>query len=104
MAYSIGVIGDRESVLSFKAVGLKVFECETRPDALKALKSAAEDCAVIFVTEKVYETIAEEIRIYDDKPLPAIIPYPGTSGGTGLGMELLNRSVEKAVGSNILQN
>ena len=104
MAYSIGVIGDRESVLSFKAVGLKVFECGTRAEALKALKVAAEDCAVIFVTEKVYDSISEEIRAYDDKPLPAVIPYPGTSGGTGLGMELLNKSVEKAVGSNILQN
>ena len=104
MAYSISFIGDKESILSFKAVGIKEFECSTRSGALKALKAAAEESAIIYITEDVYRLISEEICFYDDKPLPAIIPFPGIKGGTGLGMELLNKSVETAVGSNILQN
>lgn len=104
MAYSIAVMGDKESTLSFKAIGLKVYECTTRAGALKALRSAAEDTAIIYVTEDIYRLISEEIRAYDDKPLPAIIPFPGIKGGSGLGIELLNKSVETAVGSNILQD
>lgn len=103
MAYSIAVIGDKESILSFKAVGVRAYECDARGGALKALKSASEDCAVIYVTETVYELISEEIKAFDDKPLPAVIPFPGVKGSTGLGMKLLNKSVETAVGSNILQ-
>ena len=31
--YKIGVIGDKQSVQGFKAVGLDVFDCNTREDA-----------------------------------------------------------------------
>ena len=104
MDYSISVIGDKESVLAFRALGLKVYECDNRLQALKALKTAKDESAIIYVTEHIYGLIAEELREFDAKPLPAIIPFPGTHGSTGLGMDLLNKSVETAVGSNILQN
>ncbi len=102
MAYSIAAIGDKESILSFKSVGIRVYECSTRGGALKALKDAQTDCAVIYVTDAIYEMLSEEISFFDDKPLPAIIPFPGIKPG-GVGMKLLNKSVETAVGSNILQ-
>ena len=35
--YKIGVIGDRESILGFKAVGLTVFPCDNRDEAANAL-------------------------------------------------------------------
>ena len=104
MGYSISVIGDRESLLAFRTLGFDVYECNTRREALKALKKSAENCAIIYVTEKIYRLIDAEIKEYDDKTVPAIIPFPGTSGSEGLGIELLNKSVEAAVGSNILQN
>ena len=33
--YKIGVIGDRESILGFKAVGLTVFPCDEAEEAKK---------------------------------------------------------------------
>lgn len=33
--YKIGVIGDRESILGFKAVGLDVFPCDAADEAKK---------------------------------------------------------------------
>ena len=102
MAYSVAAIGDKESLLSFRSAGIRAYECSTRGGALKALKSAQEDCAIIYVTDEIYEMLSEEISFFDDKPLPAIIPFPGMKG-SGVGMRLLNKSVETAVGSNILQ-
>ena len=39
-----------------------------------------------------------------EAPLPAVVPIPGISGNTGLGLRQVKRSVEQAVGSDILAN
>ena len=52
--YKIGVIGDRESILGFKAVGLTVFPTDDPEEAKKLMKKMAkEDFAIIYVTEQL---------------------------------------------------
>lgn len=102
MMQRIGVLGDQESVIGYRAVGLKVFACDTREDAVKGLKSLAAECAVIYVVEDTAAAIAEEIAVYEKEKLPAVILIPGNRGSLGIGKSMLNRSVEQAVGSNIL--
>jgi V/A-type H+-transporting ATPase subunit F len=58
--------------------------------------------AVVYVTEALCGYIKEELEFYREKPLPAIIPIPGASGNTGLGMARVKKFVERAVGSDIL--
>ena len=41
--YKIGVIGDRESVLGFKAVGLEVFPCDRSEEAEEVLEKMAKE-------------------------------------------------------------
>ena len=49
--YKIGVIGDRDSVLGFKAVGLDVFPTEKAEEAKAALRKWAEgEYAIIYIT------------------------------------------------------
>ena len=43
-----------------------------------------------------------EIARYQDQLLPAIIQIPGISGNTGDGVQGVKKSVEQAVGSDIL--
>ena len=63
--YKIGVIGDRESVLGFKAVGLEVFPCDQADEAKKVLKRIAkEDYAIIYVTEKLFQYLGDEADSY----------------------------------------
>ena len=50
----------------------------------------------------LYEQLGEEIEHFRDLPLPAIIPIPGIVGNTGVGMKNVSRSVERAVGSDII--
>ena len=101
--YKIGVIGDRESILGFKAVGLDVFPTDDPEEAKKTLKRIAkEDFAIIYITEQLYQFMMEEVDEYTDSRLPAIIPIPGKDGTLGIGMTSVKKSVERAVGADIL--
>ena len=44
----------------------------------------------------------EEIDRYKDRLTPAVILIPGKEGSLGIGMENVKKSVERAVGADIL--
>jgi V/A-type H+-transporting ATPase subunit F len=99
----MGVIGDRDSVLGFKAAGLDVFPVATPLEAQHTLhRLAKDDYAVIFIVEQTAGTIPEAIDRYKSQPTPAIIPIPGSRGGEGMGMRGLRKNVERAIGADIL--
>lgn len=101
--YKIGVIGDRESVLGFQAVGLDLFPAGDAEEAKKTLKRLAkEDFAIIYITEQFYQYMMKEVEEYTDSRLPAVIPIPGKDGSLGIGMTSVKKSVERAVGADIL--
>lgn len=101
--YKIGVIGDRSSVLGFKAVGLDVFPCSNKEEAKHILhRIAKEQYAIIYITELLCKDLTEDIDRYKDLRLPAIIPIPGIDGTHGIGIANLKKSVERAVGADIL--
>lgn len=101
----IGVIGARDSVLLFKAVGLDVFFEDEGERANRTLhRLAREGYAAVFVTEKLFAACAETIEEFKGQPYPAIIPIPDNQGSRGLGEKMLRQNVEKAVGMDILSN
>lgn len=98
----IGVIGDADSVMGFKTLGIDTFAV-TADEAPRLIhKLAKEKYAVIFITEKTAILASEAIGRYKDVAYPAIIPIPGNYGTTGLGMAALKANVEKAIGVDIL--
>lgn len=101
--YKIGVLGDKDSVLCFKAIGFEVRDVYDLPGASAALKELAESgCAVIFVIQEYYAALRTEIDRYRTSPLPAIISLPGREGSDGSGMAQIKAAVEKAIGSDIV--
>lgn len=101
--YKIGVIGEKDAVLGFKALGFSVFPAENKEQASQALSELAVNrYAVIYVTEQTAACIENEINQYREKRFPAVIPIPGIQGSTGLGMHGVKKCVEKAVGADIL--
>lgn len=101
--YKIAVVGDRDSIYGFASLGLGIFPCDNEADASKTVRELAKSgYGVIYVTEALYELLTDEVEYYRDLPLPAIIPIPGVSGNTGVGMKNVSLSVEKAVGSDII--
>lgn len=103
--YKIAVLGDRDSIYGFAALGMATYPVNNPEEAAKRLKKLAEDkFAVIYVTESVQAQIESEIDRYRTVQIPAIIPIPGVSGNTGRGMRNVKISVEQAVGSDIIFN
>ena len=101
--YRAAVMGDRDSIYGFAAIGLDIYPVEDPERAGRQLRSLAEGgYAVIYVTEALAEHIKEEMEFYHEKKLPAILPIPGATGNTGLGMAQVKKYVVQAVGSDIL--
>lgn len=102
----IAVMGGRETVVAFKALGLDIFPVTEAGEAKATLRKLAQDTvnnyAIIYIEENLAEGLETEIEKYKDKPTPAIILIPGKEGSLGLGQRALKAAVERAVGSDIL--
>lgn len=101
--YKIAVLGDYDSIYGFATVGLDTFPVSDTEEAVRQLHNLAEnDYSVIYVTEELAARISEAIEKYSASVLPAIIQIPGVYGNTGAGILNVKKTVEQAVGSDIL--
>ena len=101
--YKIAVIGDKDSVLAFRALGVHVFTAIEGNEARRIIdKLAKEKYGIIFVTEQLAQEIPETIQRYNNEVIPAVILIPSNRGSLNIGLDNINKNVEKAVGSNIL--
>lgn len=101
--YKIAVLGDKDSVLGFKALGLTAFPADTVDEARATLHHIAkEDYAVVYLTEQYAVQMEADIARYKDSLTPAVILIPGKEGSLGVGMNNIKKAVERAVGADIL--
>lgn len=99
----VGVIGDRDSIIGFRALSMTVLEAANAAEAAQHLHDLLkEDFAVIFITEDLAEGNQELLQTIRSQKLPAIIPIPSLTGTTGLGMRQVRESVRRAVGMDLL--
>jgi len=110
--YSIAIVGNKETVLGFKALGLKTFNANSPEEArdilfkLKAEKINDIQCkyAIIFISEDLAMGIEEEdYKKLSQDTLPAIVPVPNSKGSSGYGIKRIGKMVERAVGSDIFK-
>jgi V/A-type H+-transporting ATPase subunit F len=99
----IAMVGDRDSILGFKALGVSIFPAETKGEAIGILRNLIEqEFKIAFITEQVApdaETIADEMA---DRTMPVIMMIPSNRGTTGVGMQRMQGLVRKAAGADIL--
>lgn len=101
--YKIGVIGDHGSIYGFAALGLDIFPVADAKEAGGILHDLAESgYGILYLTEAVAAELKEQIDTYKERLLPSIVLIPGISGNTGEGVKQVKKTVEQAVGSDIL--
>ena len=101
----IAVIGGRDTVMGFRALGLETYPAANAAEAghiLRRLTRESDDYAIIYIEENLAAELAHEIDKFKDRPTPAVILIPGREGSMGLGQSALKAAVERAVGTNIL--
>ena len=101
--YKIAVVGDKDTVLAFKSLGVDIFPVLNDKEASFTItKLAKENYAVIFVTEQVAKEIPEKIGQFRNQMLPAITLIPSRNYADDVVSEVVKKSVEKAIGADIL--
>jgi V/A-type H+-transporting ATPase subunit F len=101
--YQIAVIGDWESVMGFRALGLDTYPVTSVEEARERVRALAKsDCAVIYLTEQLAKDMEDVLARYKDELRPAIILIPGREGSLGIGKANIQSSIERAVGADIL--
>lgn len=99
----VGIIGDKDSVMGFLALGIDIFPAYTPEEIKKTIHNLAEkEYAIIYITEEASLKADESIARYKDFELPAIIVIPGIGGSMGLGMNEVRESAKRAIGADIL--
>ncbi len=101
--YKTAVLGDKDSIYGFASLGFTIFPIEDSLEAVKIMRQLSDSgYAIIYITEFLASQIPQELERFASQALPAIIPIPGLRGNTGMGRKNVSKSVEKAVGSDIL--
>ncbi len=101
--YKVAVLGDKESICGFASIGLETYPVIDKKQAQLLFRDLVkENYGIIYITEYYAQLLKEEIDRLKDNITPAVILIPGISGNTGEGMNSVSRSVERAVGSQLL--
>ena len=98
----IAVIGDYDGIYGFQTLGLSICPVRDAEEGKEKPRQLALECGIIYITEALAAELPEEIGRYKEQVMPAIIQIPGVSGNTGAGVEGVKKTVEQAVGSDIL--
>lgn len=104
MKGKMAIIGDGDSVLAFKAGGVDAYSVSHVEQARDTLKKLAKEYQIIFITDVIAKKIDDVIKKYLTEPYPIILSVPSKSGSNGYGMEGLKKSMDKALGVDILFN
>ena len=100
----VGVIGDKDSIMGFLALGMDTFPAYEPDEIKKTIHRMVEDgYAIIYITEQASLLAKDFIARYKDNPLPAIIVIPGI-GGSMRRMNEIRESSKRAIGVDILFN
>ena len=101
--YKVGIIGDKDSIMGFLALGIDIFPAYEADEIKRNIRDLVEkEYAIIYITEQASLLVQEYIARYKDNRLPAIIIIPGIGGSMGIGMNEVRESAKRDIGEYIL--
>lgn len=115
-SYSLAIIGPKDAILGFKALGVDAVNALNATEALEAINTLVKErvydtddsdgrakYAIIFIMEELAKEIPEdEYKKISELMIPAVVPIPSHKGTEGYGLVRIKSFIERAVGSDIL--
>lgn len=104
MDYKIAIIGSKDAILGFKALGIDAIDVNNVEKAQQQVKRVYDsgEYAAVFITEDWVDKLKMFLDELAPRALPAIVAVPSQHGSTGAGLRGIRKIVEQAVGSDIL--
>jgi len=100
----IAVVGDFDTVLIFKSVGVSVYPVDEGKSEGEVVEQVfQEDYQIIFLTERLAEKYSSLVDKTDSETFPMIVLIPDQKGSTGLAFRRIRETVKKAIGADILK-
>jgi len=101
--YNIAMIGNRDSIIGFKLLGISIFPVSKKEETIEVLnKIVKEKYAAVFITEEIAIQIFEKIEELQKNSLLSFTIIPNKFEKKNLGLKILEKNIEKAIGTDIL--
>jgi V/A-type H+-transporting ATPase subunit F len=98
----VAVIGDKDSILCFRSIGVATFPVSEPAEARSLVRRLVQEkVPVIFITEQMAQGLMDLIDEFARESPPSIVLIPNNQGSLGLGMERIRKTVTRAVGADI---
>ncbi|MFH1451340.1 MAG: V-type ATP synthase subunit F [bacterium] len=99
----IAILGNQETILGFKALGVDVFGVREEKEAEKVLENiyGKKEYAVLIITEDWFLKLNEKLKSFSKEPLPALVSIPSLGTSKNAAQTELKKIIEQAIGSDI---
>ena len=99
----MAMIGDKDSVLAFKAFGFDIFPASNIEQAKDNWQRIDKNnYGIVFITEPYFKDMDELLEKVSEEPLPTVLSIPPTTGSSGYSKDRIKTVVQKAIGTDIL--
>ena len=99
----IGIIGKKEQISAFRALGIKIYLAGNAEIARAKILKLANDSnlAILFVPESIAREIYDTIKKINEQTFPVITIIPDPKGSTGFASKIIRDAMLRAVGTDI---
>ncbi len=103
MQGGIAFMGDADSVLGFRALGVETVVPENGARAREEFdRLVANGTSVIIVTEDLMRELKEKVEETVHSAIPSVVVLPGVRGTRGGGEQTIRELIIKAVGVDLM--
>lgn len=99
----IAFIGDVDTVLGFRALGVETIVPDDADDARKQFERLVKQkTSVIMITEKIMDFLQEQMEEVVHMAIPAVVVLPGITGTLKRGEDTIRELIIRAVGVDLM--
>lgn len=99
----IAFLGDIDTVLGFRALGVETVVPENAEDARgKFAELVKEKTSIIMITEDMMDDLKEQIEETVHMAIPSVVVLPGIKGTQKRGEDTIRELIIKAVGVDLM--